>query len=61
MKPLIVQLLEAKGLKVSEHTYKEKEELFEFINEQKKVLNKAHLGESDIGLKTIAGGDHIES
>lgn len=60
MKPLVIQLLEVRGLKISENTYKEKEELFDFINEQKSILNKADLGESNIGLKTIAGGDHIE-
>ncbi len=60
MKPFVIQLLESRGLKISEDTYEEKEELWNFIHEQNEHFNKEDVEESPIALKSVAGGDHVE-
>ena len=60
MKPLIIQLLEAKGIPVPEKDYKELSELYEAIQLQKQMIDWSLLEERDIALKTIAGGDYID-
>lgn len=59
MKPLIVQILEERGLKISEEKYAEMQNLFDFINFKITVFDKKHLEDADISIKNIAGGDHL--
>lgn len=60
MKPLVVELLEARGLQISKETYEEKKELWDFIQASKIRLSKQDVEENPIGLKSIPGGDHVE-
>lgn len=60
LKPLVVEMLEARGLKISEETYQEKEELWDFIKASKQQLDKEDVEENPIALRSIPGGDHIE-
>ena len=60
MKPLFIQLLEAKGIPIHESDYQELTEIYEGFQLQKQGLDRSLLEESDIALKSIAGGDHID-
>lgn len=60
MKPLIIQILEERGLKISEDKYLKMQEFFDFINLKEVSLDKSYLEENAISLKNISSGDHID-
>lgn len=60
MKPFVIQMLEARGLAIDESKYEAMEGLWNFIETKKREFDRSQLQESDISLKTTAGGDHVE-
>lgn len=59
LKPLIVQILEEKGLRITEDKYAEMQNLFEFISYKKTMFDRNYLEDADLPIKNIAGGDHL--
>ncbi|WP_188455880.1 hypothetical protein [Virgibacillus oceani] len=59
MKPLIIQLLESKGMLIPESDYDELSELYESAKIQKQALDRSLLEDSDIAFKSVPGGDHV--
>lgn len=60
MKPLIIQLLETKGITVPSSDYNQLEEIWKSAQLQQKVIDNSLLAENDIAFKTIPGGDHVD-